>query len=95
MPPTASAAQFLPPPEGAPFGPWALYVSVQGDGYVERAIMLSATVGDIPVQMIYQSPGGDGFIGFLATVPPDGAVLSIGYEQLAPTSIVYQSPPVA
>jgi hypothetical protein len=88
---TISAAQFVPPDPNMIGGPWVLCICAQGDGFVERAVPLSAKVGDVVVQAIYQSPAGDGFTGFLATMPADGAVLSIGYDELAPTSIVYQS----
>jgi hypothetical protein len=91
MPPNVTAAQFVPPDENMIGGPWALCVFAQGNGFVDRAIPLSATVGDVLVEAIYQSPAGDGFIGFLASVPADGAVLSIGYDELVPTSVVYQS----
>jgi hypothetical protein len=91
MPPNVTAAQFLPPDDNMIGGPWALYMSAQGDGFVERAIPLSATVGDVPVEAIYQSPAGDGFMGFLASVPADGAVLSIGYDELVPTAVVYHA----
>lgn len=89
MPPNVTAAQFLPPDENAIGGPWALYISAQGDGFVERAIPLQATVGTVPVEMIIQWP--DGFTGFLATEPADGDVLSVGYEELAPTPVVYHT----
>ena len=41
------------------------------------------------------SAHGDGFIGFLAATPEDGTVLSIGYEELAPTSVVFHAGAVA
>jgi hypothetical protein len=90
--PTVSAAQFIAPDPNMIGGPWALCISAQGDGFVERAIPLSAKVGDVFVQAIFQLPTGDGFTGYLATTPEDGAVLSIGYgDELTPTLIVYQS----
>jgi hypothetical protein len=91
MPPNVTDAQFLPPDENAIGGPWALYISAQGDGFVERALPLQATVGSVPVQMIVQAPDGNGFSGFLAAIPADGDVLTVGYEELVPTSVVYHS----
>ena len=91
MPPNVTAAQFLTPDENVPGGPWALSLSSQGDGFEERALPLQAMDGAVPVELIVQAPGGDGFIGFLATTPTDGDVLSVGYEDLAPTPVVYHA----
>jgi hypothetical protein len=89
MPPTVSDAQFQQPDPNAIGGPWALMIFAHGDGFEERALPLRAVVGTVAVQMIIQSPDGNGFIGFLATSPAEGDVLSIGYEDLSPTSVVF------
>lgn len=95
MPPNVTDAQFLEPDPNAIGGPWALMISAHGDGFEERAVPLQAVVGTVPVQMIIPWPDGDGFIGFLAATPEDGTVLSIGYEELAPTSVVFHAGAVA
>jgi hypothetical protein len=91
MPPNVTAAQFVPPDENVPGGLWALCISAQGDGFEERALPLQATVGSVPVELIVQWPDGNGFLGFLASIPADGDVLSVGYEELAPTPVVFHA----
>jgi hypothetical protein len=91
MPPNVSDAQFLEPDPNAIGGPWALMISAQGDGFEERAVPLQAVVGTITVQMIIQAPDGNGFTGFLATNPAEGDVLSVGYEDLAATPVVFHA----
>jgi hypothetical protein len=58
-------------------------------------VLLQAVVGTVTVQMIIQSPDSNGFIGFLATSAADGDVLSVGYESLAATSVVFHTGGVA
>ncbi len=89
--PTITAAQFVAPNPNASGGPWVLQVFAQGSGFVERALPLMATVGNVVVQAIFQSPSGDGFMGFLDTMPNNGDMLSVGYGQVAPTGIQYQA----
>jgi hypothetical protein len=89
MPPNVTAAQFRPADDSAPGGPWALCISAQGDGFEERALPLQATVGSVPVELIVQSLDGNGFHGCLASTPAEGDVLSVGYEELVPTPVVF------
>jgi len=95
--PTVDSATFQSPdPASNDYGgPWALRIVVQGSGFVARGLPLQATVGPVPVLGIFRFPYGAGFAGFLPTLPPDGSVLSVGYEQLLPTTIVYHSDAVA
>ena len=93
--PNVTSAVFLAPDPNAIGGPWALCIAVQGDGFVPRGMLLRATVGDVPVQSIFLYPDASGFTGLLATLPADGAVLSVGYGQLAPTDVVYHTGAVA
>jgi hypothetical protein len=89
--PTVNSAQFESPDPDAPGGPWVLALHVQGEGFYPRGFALFATVGDVNVQAIVEASDGSGFIGFLATQPADGAVLSVGYEDMVETSVTYQS----
>jgi len=93
--PTATAIQFAPADNDAPGGPWALRVFVTGTGFVERAVGLTAGVGAVPVQGIFQFPDGSGFAGYLPTTPNDGDALFLGYDQLTLTNLVFQSANVA
>lgn len=89
--PTVSTAQFVTPDPNAMGGPWALQVFAQGTGFVARGYPLTATVGSVVVQAIFLFPEGDGFMGFLATMPSAGDVLSVGYENIVSTGIQYQA----
>ncbi|GEM_PF-6210598 len=93
--PTATAMTFAPPDAYAPDGSWALEVTVQGTGFVERSLGLMALVGDVPVQYIMPVLDGAGFTGFLATAPNEGDALRFGYG--APnitTTLEYHAPTV-
>jgi hypothetical protein len=93
--PTATAIQFAPADASAPGGPWALRVFVTGNGFVARAIKLSAAVGAIPVQGIFLFPDSSGFAGYLATTPNDGDALSLGFIQPTVTNLVFHPADVA
>lgn len=74
-------------------GPWAYQVHVLGSGFVDRALPVSAKVGDVPVEQIVSGPDGGGFSGLLATEPPDGALLTVGWAGLEPieTTIAFSA----
>jgi hypothetical protein len=93
--PNVTSAVFQEPDANAIGGPWVLSIVVQGDGFVARGMPLTATVGDVPVQSIFLYPDATGFSGLLDTLPADGAVLSVGYEQVLATDVVYQAGAVA
>ena len=56
---------------------WRVRVALGGDGFVDRAAPVIATVGDVPVEAIAVS--AESATGFLSTVPPPGAPLRVGY----------------
>jgi hypothetical protein len=93
--PTASGIQFTNPDPNAPGGPWKLVVIVTGSGFLERGLPLTASVGSVPVQGIFTNPDGSGFSGLLATTPNDGDSLSVGYEVVASTDLVFHPNAVA
>lgn len=73
-----SAAFELLPPDPPP-GPWVMRVTIEGDGFEDRAMPLVATVGELTVHVLRVSPDGKRASGLLTEVPPEGARLSIGY----------------
>lgn len=77
-----------------PGGPWAYRLFVGGSGFVNRAVGLYATVGDMDVELIMISPGGGGFTGFLREAPAEGAALRVGWMTgpLIETGIVFNPP---
>jgi hypothetical protein len=90
--PTASDAIF----EVVEDDDWVLRIHVSGEGYVARALPLVAYVGDVQVRQIQTFPGADGFTGALDAVPPDGAVLRLGWAddaELVDTPIVFHTGP--
>ena len=95
--PTVDAAIFLTPDAASSTygGPWALRIVAQGSGFVARSMPLTAVVGNVPVLAVYLLPQGTGFAGYLQTPPPEGAVLSVGFEQVLPTDVVYHAANVA
>jgi hypothetical protein len=86
-----TGAQFENLPAGTPGG-WKQRLSVGGTGFVARAAPAIATVGNVAVQSVVLAPGGKGFVGFLAAIPPIGAELKVGYLDtgLQSTGITYQ-----
>jgi hypothetical protein len=93
--PTATGISFEPPSPALPGGPWALAMTVTGSGFAARSLPLLASVGNQGVQGIFLNPDGSGFSGFLAQMPTDGDVLSIGFEKLTPTALAYHPGEVA
>ena len=77
-----------------PIPEWIVRVSVKGTGFVNRAVPLGATVGSVPVEGIVLDLDGGGFVGYLATQPPDGSTLQVGYldaEELTNTGITFNA----
>jgi hypothetical protein len=79
-----------------PVAEWIMRVTAHGSGFEIRALPLCARVGDVPVEGLLEDDDLQGFVGYLRTVPPDGAHLFVGYDpgKLADTGIDYQSPPI-
>jgi hypothetical protein len=92
--PTIELAYFEVLPEPNELG-WRVIVRFAGTGFVEAASPVVAMVGDLRVEgiMIDQAGGG---VGFLRTVPPEGAPLKIGYMDvgLQTTDFTFSSLPV-
>jgi hypothetical protein len=76
-----------------PIPAWAVRVSVRGTGLLVRTIPIGAEVGSIPVEAIVFDLDGGGFVGYLATKPPDGATLKVGYldDELTDTGITFNA----
>ena len=55
-----SEAVFEPLEE--PLGDMLMRVSIAGSGFAERAMPVVANVGDVPLQRVVVSPGGDGVV---------------------------------
>ncbi len=92
--PTVSIAFFDAVPEpGAQLG-WQVRVRFAGTGFVQAAIPLVATVGDLPVEGLIVLEGGA--MGFLREIPPAGARLRVGYLDtgLEDTGFTYSGAPV-
>jgi hypothetical protein len=63
--------------------------------FVQRALTLTARVGDVPVVGVRVSPEGGSFMGCLSGTPKAGDALFVRYppEPEVQTSIRYQRPP--
>jgi hypothetical protein len=80
-----------------PVPEWILRVTAKGSGFQIRALPLCARVGDVPVEGLLEDDDLGGFVGYLRSVPPDGAHLFVGYDpaDVADTDIEFQAPPIA
>ena len=76
-----------------PIPEWIVRVTVKGDGFVNHAVSLAATVGEVPVEGIVIDPDGAGFVGYLAQEPPEGSAFLVGYldGELADSGLVYHA----
>lgn len=79
-----------------PVPEWILRVTARGSGFRIRALPICARVGDVPVEGILEDDDLAGFVGYLRSVPPDGAHLFVGYDpaDLRDTDIAYEAPPI-
>lgn len=79
-----------------PIPEWVMLVTIEGEGFEDRAVPFAARVGDVPVEGLLIHLDGNGFSGYLSSVPPRGSPLLIGYldGDLIDTGIDYQ-PPIA
>ncbi len=78
-----------------PMPDWIVRVTAQLEGYEIRAVPLVARVGDVPVVGLRQNHDLTGFVGYLTTIPPDGAHLFVGYaDDLQDTGIAFEAPPI-
>lgn len=77
-----------------PVPQWAVRVTATGTDFEIRALPLSARVGDVPVEGLLENDDGQGFVGYLGEVPPNGSHLFVGYiaGQLRDTDIVFEVP---
>lgn len=68
-----------------------------GSGFRHVGGGIAAAVGEVPVELVVNYPDGSGFSGLLATTPPEGARLRIGWaaETMADTDVVFTGPPNA
>lgn len=75
-----------------PIPEWVMRVTARGEGFEVRALPLAAQVGELAVEGIQLDIEGTGFVGFLVTEPPEGAMLRVGTldEGLHDTGITYQ-----
>jgi hypothetical protein len=80
-----------------PVPEWILRVTAKGSGFRIRALPLSARVGEVPVEGLLEDDDLQGFVGYLRSVPPDGAHLFVGYDpgELEDTDITFEAPPIA
>ena len=76
---------------------WVLRLSVLGAGFDVCSTSITAVVGDVPVELVVHNPDGTGFSGVLATVPPNGAVLKVGWtpDTVADTAVTFHAGPNA
>jgi hypothetical protein len=83
------AATTTAPPGAAPraAGPVAVRITLQGEGFIERAMPLIVKIGDITVAGGMEfSPDQRQVTVYLDEMPEDGAVIRVGFggdEQLA------------
>jgi len=75
----------------------AVHLQVTGDGFVARAVPLTARLGEQVVQRIVLRPDGSGFVGMLERAPREGERLFVGYAdgKLNSTHVVYRRGVVA
>jgi hypothetical protein len=80
-----------------PIPEWIVRVTATGSDFEVRALPLCARVGDVPVEGLRIADDQNGFVGYLRTVPPDGAHLFVGYDpaEVDDTDIQYNAPPDA
>lgn len=78
-----------------PVPAWIMRVTAKGSGFQLRALPLCARVGDLPVEGVLEDEELTGFVGYLRSLPPDGARLFVGYDpaDLKDTGIKYTAPP--
>jgi hypothetical protein len=78
-------------------GQFVFRVFATGTGFDATSRAPIAMVGDVPVEQFVGYPDGLGFSGLLASVPPDGAVLRVGWtpDSLLDTPVVFSAPPIA
>lgn len=75
---------------------WPMRIHVEGAGYAQRASLLRAKVGAVPVGQIRTYATENGFTGVLEQVPADGDVLAIGWAEdveLIATPVVFHTGP--
>ena len=74
-----------------------LRIWVSGSGFTQVAGRVVAAVGDVPVDLVLHNPDGSGFSGLLATTPPDGARLRVGWTtgSMADTDVTFGTQPDA
>lgn len=79
-----------------PIPDWILRVTAKGSGFLIRTMPVEARIGDVPFEALFEDDDGQGFLGYLTTVPPDGAHLFVGYagRELIDTGIEFQAPPI-
>jgi hypothetical protein len=74
---------------------YVLRLHAAGEGFDNISLTASAIVGDVPVERVVHFPTGNGFTGLLARVPPEGAVLRVGWTpgHFVDTAVTFQSAP--
>ena len=74
-------------------GNYVLRLFAGGTGFAAVSRTVTAVVGDVPVDLVVHNPNGDGFSGMLATVPPEGAVLRVGWtpDSMADTAVTFST----
>jgi len=90
---SVDSATFEPLAE-PPVPDWIIRVTAKGGGFEFRADPLVARVGDLPVEGLLIDDDGAGFLGYLSSVPPDGAHLFVGYasDPELDTDIAFEAP---
>lgn len=70
---------------------WKVRVTILGEGFVQRAIPIVATIGEQSVEGIVPLFDPVGIMGFLSEIPSDGDLLSVGYmdESMIETDFRY------
>jgi hypothetical protein len=90
---SVESAAFEPLAE-PPVPEWIIRVAAKGNGFVVRAVPVSARVGEVPVEGLLIDEDAGGFTGYLSSVPPDGAHLFVGYgpDRMVDTDIAFEAP---
>jgi hypothetical protein len=54
-------------------------ITLKGENFVERAMMLIIRIGDVQVSEYSVSPDQKTIVCFMDELPPEGSVISVGY----------------
>lgn len=72
---------------------WVMRVTVNGEGFEQRAVPVAARVGEEAVEGIVIDLDRGGFAGYLRREPAAGSQLRVGYlDDLTDTDIEYEPP---